>query len=86
MAKQPRNKFEQIAAQMVKAAGYSVEYGEYEFVSTATRLIEPLVVQWYAAAEIPPPVTGTIERWFYNRPPAWAIAFLANEKEKFLTP
>ncbi|MFN6567951.1 hypothetical protein [Dendronalium sp. ChiSLP03b] len=78
----PKNKLEEIAAEAIKLAGLTVRIGEYEFVSTAVRLLEPFISAWYRKAELDPPSTATISRWFYTSPPKWAIALLVNEKEK----
>lgn len=82
MAKSPQNKLQQIAQEMVKAAGYTVEFGEYEFVSTATRLIEPLIHKWYAGTGYTPPATKTISCWLYKKQvPEWVVIFLIREME-----
>lgn len=86
MAKQPKNRLEEIAQQLITDAGLAVEIGEYEFVSTATRLIQPMVGKWYLNAGLTPPQTDTIAKWFYRgKPPDWVIAFLVNE-QKFFQP
>ncbi|AFY45746.1 hypothetical protein [Nostoc sp. PCC 7107] len=82
MSKFPQNKLQQIAQEMVKAAGYTVEFGEYEFVSTATRLIEPLIHKWYEGTGYTPPTTKTISCWLYKKQvPEWVVIFLIKEME-----
>lgn len=79
MAKQPRTIIQRIAADMVKEAGYTVEFGEYEFVSTAVRVIEPVINKWYEGTGVTPPTTRTIENWIYReKPPEWATTLLIN--------
>jgi hypothetical protein len=79
---QPKNKLEEIAVKAVKLAGLHTRLGDYEFVSTAVRLLEPFIAAWYHRAELSPPSTATICKWFYNQPPKWAIALLVNEQQK----
>ncbi len=40
---QPKNKLEEIAVKAVKLAGLRTRLGDYEFVSTAVRLLEPFI-------------------------------------------
>ncbi|MBN3890071.1 MAG: hypothetical protein HWQ43_13160 [Nostoc sp. JL31] len=66
---QPKNKLEEIAVKAVKLAGLHTRLGDYEFVSTAVRLLEPFIAAWYHRAELSPPSTATICKWFYSEPP-----------------
>jgi hypothetical protein len=61
---QPKNKLEEIAVKAVKLAGLHTRLGDYEFVSTAVRLLEPFIAAWYHRAELSPPSTATICKWF----------------------
>lgn len=48
----PKNQIEEIAVRAVKLAGLSVRLGDYEFVSTSVRLLEPFIKAWYAKQEL----------------------------------
>lgn len=87
MAKQPRTQLQAIAAEMVKEAGYTVEFGEYEFVSTAVRVIQPVITKWYEGTGFPPPVKRTIENWLYkDNPPEFPVVLLVNYRNKKFSP
>lgn len=77
MVKTPKNNFEIAADFLLKEAGARVEIGEYEYVSTAVRVLYPLIASWLKAAGMKPVTEKAIANWFYQeKPPAWAAAFV----------
>ncbi len=73
------SKIDELAQKLIERSHNRVYPGEYEYVSTAARLISQQISSFYQAAGLQPPTEKTVRNWFYkNSCPDWAIAIISH--------
>lgn len=72
------NKIDIFAQVLIGQTQRPVYPGEYEYVSTASRLILTQIEKYFEGTGAQPPAPKTVKNWFYGECPDWAIAILAH--------
>ncbi|RCJ38687.1 hypothetical protein A6770_39480 [Nostoc minutum NIES-26] len=73
------SKIDELAQKLIERNHNHVYPGEYEYVSTAARLVSEQISTFYRTAGLQPPAEKTVRNWFYkNSCPDWAIAIISH--------